>query len=235
MNIVLLQPADWQTADQVRLNDRRAVHLCQVLNVQPGDEIRVGMVNGNAGTGKVLAREGTSVLLDVSLSRAPGPRHPFELVVALPRPKMLRRVLRTAAEFGVQKLHLLNSYRVEKSYWQSPLLTQEKLEDAFLAGMERAGDTQMPLIELHPRYRPFVEDVLPELCMQRRCLIAHPGDYPSLGDATDPAVVMIGPEGGFIPFEIDLAASNGAEPVSIGSRTLSVDTAVTASLAIAAT
>ena len=41
---------------------------------------------------------------------------------------------------------------------------------------------------------------------------------------------MLGPEGGFVPFEVDLAQSVGALPVNLGARTLSVDTAVAAAL-----
>ena len=42
---------------------------------------------------------------------------------------------------------------------------------------------------------------------------------------------MVGPEGGFVPFELDLAQRVIARPVHLGSRTLSVDTALTSALA----
>ena len=108
---------------------------------------------------------------------------------------MLRRVLRTVAEFGVANLHLINTARVEKSYWQSPLLAPAKLEDALLAGMERASDTVMPLVHQHKLFRPFVEDQLSVLCAGRPCWIAQMGSAESLRD-TPPgqAVVMVGPE-----------------------------------------
>ena len=46
-----------------------------------------------------------------------------------------------------------------------------------------------------------------------------------------PSIVIIGPEGGFVPFEIELAISTIAQPIHLGGRTLSVDTAVTTVLA----
>jgi RsmE family RNA methyltransferase len=145
---------------------------------------------------------------------------------------MLRRVLRTCAEFGVADVHLIHSRRVEKSFWQSPLLTPAKLREALQAGLERSGDTVLPQVTLHHRFRPFVEDQLQTLADGRSIYIAHPGDYPQLGhDSQGEAVVMIGPEGGFIPFEIDLAGAQGVAPRAMGSRILSVDTAVTAALA----
>jgi RsmE family RNA methyltransferase len=231
VNVVLLHSADWTENDRVTLTDRRADHLRKVLTVQSGDSVRVGVINGDLGVGVVQRVDASAVELQVALTHAPGPRHRFDLVLALPRPKMLRRVLRTAAEFGVAQVHLINSYRVQKSYWQSPLLAIERLEEAFQAGLERAGDTLMPEVKLHHRFRPFIEDVLPALIAERDCLIAHPGDAPSLATARKPAVVIIGPEGGFIPFELELATNNGARQVTLGDRILSVDTAVAAALA----
>lgn len=234
MNIVLLHPEDWTSTSQVRLTGHRAEHLRRILGVSPGDQVRVGLVNGDAGIGTVVTQDTDAVTLEVILTAPAGERHPFDLVVALPRPKMLRRVLRTVAEFGVANLHLIHSYRVEKSYWQSPLVSQPRIEAALLAGMERSADTRMPSVHLHHRFRPFIEDVLPEIAEGRRCVIAHPGSTMPLKGISGPGVVLIGPEGGFIPFELELASANGAEPVSIGERILSVDTAVTAALALGA-
>jgi RsmE family RNA methyltransferase len=46
-----------------------------------------------------------------------------------------------------------------------------------------------------------------------------------------PAVVIIGPEGGFVPFEIELAEAVIAQRVGLGERILSVDTALITVLA----
>jgi RsmE family RNA methyltransferase len=46
---------------------------------------------------------------------------------------------------------------------------------------------------------------------------------------------MIGPEGGFVPFEIQLAEAVSARRVCLGPRTLSVDTALVTVLAQAST
>ena len=180
----------------------------------------------------IEAVEASGVRLTVQLSEPPPPRHRFDLVLALPRPKMLRRILRQCAEFGVSELHLINSARVEKSYWQSPLLQPARLEEALLAGLERSRDTLAPAVHLHKRFRPFVEDQLPVLCAGRPCWIADMGAPMSLAQAPPvPAVVMIGPEGGFVPFEVELAESVLAQRVGLGERILSVDTALITVLA----
>jgi len=232
MNIVLLRAADWIDAHSVLLNDRRAVHLREVLRASVGDVIRVGRLGGVCGEGVVEAIGPEQVQLRVSLGQAPPPRHRFDVVLALPRPKMLRRILRTVAEFGVSHLHLINTARVEKSYWQSPLLRPERVEEALIAGLERSRDTIAPQVHLHRRFRPFMEDQLQDLCAGRPCWITDLGAPRALGQMPAvPAVVMIGPEGGFVPFELELAQAVQAQRVHLGERILSVDTALPAVLA----
>ena len=233
MNLILLRADDAWTGDRlVRLTDRRADHIRAVLRAQVGDALRVGLLSGNQGRAEVQSIDAAGVVLSVQLSDPPPLRHRFDVVLALPRPKMLRRILRTVAEFGVGHLYLINSARVDKSYWQSPLLADHKLDEALLAGMERSRDTIRPEVHCHQRFRPFVEDQLPLNSAGRPCWIADHGAPLALGNTPPgPALVMIGSEGGFVPFEIELACAMGAQRVHLGERILSVDTAVPSALA----
>ena len=236
MNLLLLRQGDWIDADRVLLRDRRAGHIRTVLQAEVGDSLRVGLLGGLCGQGLVEAVEPDGVRLRVVLTDPPPPRHRFDIVLALPRPKTLRRILRQCAEFGIANLHLLHSARVEKSYWQSPLLQPAALEEALLAGLERSRDTIAPRVHLHRRFRPFVEDQLSGICAGRPCWLAHMDAPLALAEAPPvPAVVMIGPEGGFVPFEIQLAEAVSARRVCLGPRTLSVDTALVTVLAQAST
>ena len=236
MNIILLSSGDhWLAEDVVRLVGRRADHIRQQLKAVLGQNVRVGLMGGPQGTAEITALDADAVVLSVALDQPPPPRHRFDVVLALPRPKMLRRIFRTAAEFGVGQLHLINSARVEKSFWQTPLLKPAKVAEALQAGMERARDTIAPQVHLHQRFRPFVEDELSALCAGRPCWITDQGAPLALASApAGHAVVMVGPEGGFVPFEIELACSVVAQRVHLGERTLSVDTAFTATLALGA-
>ena len=232
MNIILLEKTDWSDNDHVVLRDHRLNHLRAVLKAETGTTLKVGLVNGDAGTGQVVRINDNEACLCVTLGQPPPPRHPSDLVLALPRPKMLRRVFRTVAEMGVSALHLIHSARVEKSYWQSPLLQPERVDAALRAGLERSGDTRLPTVHVYSRFRPFVEDQLPLLIRDRKCWIAHPGATDSLAHQSGGGIIMLGPEGGFVPFEVELARVQGAHPVHLGPRILSVDTAVPASLSL---
>ena len=232
MNILLFHAEELGTDSELRLEDYRARHLISVIGVEVGQSLRVGQIGGQMGQGEVLACGNDSVRLRVTLSESPIPRHRLSLILALPRPKMLRRIFRTSAEFGVRDIHLIHSYRVEKSFWQSPLLQPAKVHDALIQGLERSGDTLLPRVTTHQRFKPFIEDVLPSIAAQNSLLIAHPApDAQALSSHTEKGFVMIGPEGGFIPYELEKAMEAGAEMVTLAPRILSVDTAVCTALA----
>ena len=230
MNIILLAPEDWLDESTVCLDDRRHEHSRGVLKAEIDDALRVGLLGGLRGSGTVIKLSDERTHLQVDLVDPPLPRHPCDLILALPRPKMLRRVLRTAAEMGVAHLYLINSARVEKSYWQSPLLQPDRIKAGLTAGLERAGDTALPQVHLHTRFKPFIEDQLPGLIESNACWIAHPGAREALATQSGVGLIMLGPEGGLVPYEVELAQSMGAQPVRLSDRILSVDTAVTAAL-----
>ena len=154
------------------------------------------------------------------------------MVLALPRPKMLRRVLQTVAAMGVPKVVLVNSYREEKSFWQTPFLEPEAIREQLILGLEQARDTVLPEIVIEKRFKPFVEDRLPAISEGTLGLVGHPGNYPACPRGLEePVTLAIGPEGGWIPYENDLLVNAGLQPVQLGARILRVETAVTALLA----
>jgi len=228
---MLFTAADRLDDQRIRVTGRRLQHLRQVLGVAVGDKLRVGELNGKAGHGRILDISNQRATLSIDLGEAPPAKLPLCLVLALPRPKMLRRIIRSVAELGVAELHLIHSYRVEKSYWQTPVLKEEVLHDYLLQGLEQSRDTVLPLVNFHRRFKPFAEDTLPTLTSARHSLLAHPGDYPRCPrDQQEDTLLVIGPEGGFIPFEVEKLEQAGCQPVSLGPRILRVETALTALL-----
>ncbi|MEL0313756.1 MAG: 16S rRNA (uracil(1498)-N(3))-methyltransferase [Halieaceae bacterium] len=228
MNIVLLSDDEVDDQGGATLEGRRFNHLSRVLKVVPNQKIRVGIIDGGRGTAIVSEINDQHVRLQIDIREPPLPAHPVIPIIALPRPKMLRRIFRQCAEFGVEEIHLINSYRVEKSFWQTPLLRPEKIRSALLEGLERSGATKLPRVHLHQRFKPFVEDEFGALRGSKHAWIAHPSSALTLPtDITEPSLICIGPEGGFIPFEVELLATQGAQTAHLGTRILSVDTAVT--------
>ena len=232
MNLLLLEEADFISADRVILCDRRLKHMQEVHRSQVGDSLRVGRLGGLLGSAEVLRLEDREAELSVSFDRKPPAKLPLTLVLALPRPKMLRRVFQTVATMGVPKVILVNSYRVEKSFWQTPFLEPAAIREQLILGLEQARDSVLPEIVIEKRFKPFVEDRLPAIVDGTLGLVGHPGDFPACPRAVDtPVTLAIGPEGGWIPYEIELLRASGLNPVQLGDRILRVETAVTALLA----
>lgn len=232
MNLILLEKSDFFSADRVRLTGRRLQHILTVHRAEIGEQLRVGLLGGKMGSGRICQIDAEAVELQVELSQPPPPPLPVTLLLALPRPKMLKRVLQTVSSLGVKQIYLINSYRVEKSFWGSPLLETEKLREQLLLGLEQARDTILPQIHLRQRFKPFVEDELPELCRGTTALVAHPVAAQSDPFFPNQAVTLaIGPEGGFIPYEIEKLEEAGFSAFSLGERILRVETAVPVLLA----
>ena len=230
MNLILLFKEDFSVEnDHVRLSGRRHKHIHDILKADVGDELCVGLENSRIGRGRVLAIDDETVDLDITLEKDPPLPLPLTLVLALPRPLVLRRVLIHATVFGVKKIILLHTKRVQKSYWQSPALSEEKIKEQFILGLEQAKDTIMPEIQSYKKFKPFVEDVLPGMVEGCRAFIAHPeGDAASPVKGDSPVILVIGPGGGFLPSEVEHFEKSGCKTVSFGERIMNVETAVIA-------
>lgn len=234
MNLILLAPEDLDDSHLARVRDpRRLRHLKEVHRASPGDELTLGVLGGGIGRGRLLSLDGEEARFAVeALDQAPPPPLDIELVLALPRPRMLARSLEHVTALGVKRLTLLHTRRVEKSYWQSPELRPEKIHEHLILGLEQARDTRLPEIELVTRFKPFVEDVLPQRLAGRRGLVAHPGMAQACPRGlAEPALLVVGPEGGLIPYEVEQLLAAGCEGVHLGERILRVETAVVALLA----
>ncbi len=232
MNLLLLEDGDFIAPDRVRLQGRRLQHLREVHRAECGDSLRVGRLGGLMGRGELLSLDATQAELQISLDTPPPAKLPLTMLLAVPRPKMLKRVLQTVSAMGVARLVLLNSYRVEKSFWQTPFLEPAAIREQLILGLEQARDTVLPEVTLEKRFKPFVEDRLPALAEGTLGLTGHPGEYPACPRAVEgPVTLAIGPEGGWIPYEVELLRVAGLQPVQLGERILRVETAVPALLA----
>ena len=233
MNLILLEPHDVAQPGQAVLRDsRRLTHLRDVHRAQLGDKLTVGHTDGRIGKAELTALEADHARLTwESLSELPPPALPVHLVLALPRPRMLARTLEHVTALGVKRITLLHTKRVEKSYWQSPELRPDKIHQHLVLGLEQARDTMMPSVTQVKGFRAFLSDHLPTLLAERRGLVAHPGmANPCPRGISDDTVLFIGPEGGFIDWEVEQLLDAGCQGMHLGPRILRVETAVTALL-----
>jgi len=240
MNIILIDSEEIREDGLVVLNDRRSEHIIKVLRRKCGDRVKIGVVNGSLGSGLIRAIEPVNksgqVVLDVSLD-GPLPEIPcVDLILAIHRPIMLKRVLVQAVSLGVGRIFLINANKVEKSYFDASLFKGDNIRNQLLLGLEQAIDTKIPEVSIHKRFRPFVEDLLPEIIDNYSFkFIAHPAASGFLYESSPSpfqgrGLLAIGPESGWVNFELEKFQEMGLEPVTLGPRILRVDTAVPALL-----
>lgn len=234
MNLLLLFEEDRVGGDVFRIGGARAEHVRNVLGAATGDELVVGLHEGPIGRGRV---EKTEPELTIACDlREPAPARPLvDVVVAIPRPKSLVRLLREVTTLGADRIVLFRSWRVEKSYLDAPILSAERYRPIVLDGMSQAMTTREPQVTIEPLFKPFVEDRLGPMSEGTLRLLAHPRAVRSTAELSiapsDRITVVIGPEGGLIPYEIESLERAGFLPISMGARILRVETAAVALLA----
>lgn len=230
MNLLLLETQDFINETQARLQGRRLEHLQKVLKSKPSDTLTTGILNGNMGKSELIQINDHEAIVEIKtpLDKKPPAALPVTLIIALPRPKMIKRILQTCATMGVKRIIFMNSYRVEKSYWQTPLLKEEAVKEQLILGLEQAKDTVLPTVELKKRFKPFVEDELPEISKKTKKLIAHPNsNMPTCPTVIKETVTLIiGSEGGLIDYEVNKLMDLGFECVDLGKRILRTETAI---------
>ena len=228
MNLLILKAGDISN-NVAHVTGRQLDHVFDIHNAKKGDTINVGLLNGPMGIGKILTIDNSKMSLALTLDLSPPKPLPLTMILALPRPKMLRRILQTISAMGVKELYLVNSNRVEKSYWQSPFLSPKSIEEQLLLGLEQAKDTTLPNVHLRKLFKPFVEDELLKIAKDSLALVAHTStDNSCPVDCAVSVTLAIGPEGGFIPYEIDLLKKHNFKATHVGERVLRVENAIPA-------
>jgi 16S rRNA (uracil1498-N3)-methyltransferase len=230
VNLLLLEPGELRADGTARVGGRRARHVQEVLRLSAGDALQAGVVGGRMGTARVLSVGPDELVLAPVLDVEPPAPAPVSLLLALPRPKILRKVLAAVASMGVKRLVLVGSFKVEKSYWSTPLLAPDALRAELVAGLEQGRDTVLPDVTARRLFKPFLEDELDALLPEPVRLLAHPTEAGPL-EAIAPtpgarAALAIGPEGGWTEYEAARLREKGFRPFSLGARVLRVDTAV---------
>ena len=240
MNLILVEPSAVGGDGTVRLSAAQSAHVLDVLKAAQGSVVRVGVIDGATGLGAIASVTGRCVELRCEFETIPE-RPRVDLLLALPRPKVLRRLWSHVAALGVGQVILTNAEKVERDYFGNHLLHEDVYRPLLIEGLQQARDTRLPRVSIHRRFRVLVEDHLDGLCPDARRIVAHPV-APRTGGAsvaaalagigTGRVLLAVGPEGGWNDFELALLESRGFARVGMGPRTLSTTTACIALLAL---
>src|SRR3954447_8619545 len=240
MNLVILERSEVSWPEGfVSLTGSRAAHVLHVLKAVLGAEVRVGLLDGPRGVASITRVGDRAVDLRCAFENEVPPRPRVDLLLALPRPKVLRRLWAQVAALGVGRVMLTNAWRVEPDYFGAHILSPENYRPLLIEGLQQARDTRLPEVSVHKRFRILIEDELERLFPGSLRLVANPSAGPTSSirevvsrHPAERVLVAIGPEGGWNPFEVQLLEAHGFQSISMGPRTLRSDTACVALLAI---
>jgi 16S rRNA (uracil1498-N3)-methyltransferase len=236
MNLILLEPSEVAGA-AVTLRDHRARHARDVLKATPGATIRIGIINGRTGVGTVTRTNEQIIEMDCEFDEMP-PVPRLDLLLALPRPKVMRRLWAQLSALGVGRIILTNAERVERNYFDTHLLAPDVYRPLLIEGLQQARDTRLPIVTIHRQFRVLIEDELDAMAGDAVRVVADPHGRAPIRDVVtsaraDRVLLAVGPEGGWNEFELSLLAGRGFRSASMGPRTLRTDTACIALLALA--
>jgi 16S rRNA (uracil1498-N3)-methyltransferase len=236
VNLILFDAQDIRADTTVEATGVQARHLVCVLKVTQGQQVRIGVVDGPLGVGTVTSVGDGRVTMDCSFETTPPDRPRVDLLLAVPRPKVMRRLWAQLSALGVGQIILTNASKVERDYFDTHLLEPEGYRPLLLEGLQQARDTRVPIVSIHKQFRKLIEADLDALFPQGRRIVAHPDGQGSiadtLGSSTERVLLAVGPEGGWNDFEISLLRTHGFTPVTMGPRTLTTTTACIALLTL---
>lgn len=238
MNLILLEPDEVDAAGDATLSDERARHALAVLHAAPGHSMRIGLVDGPTGTGTVTAVTPRALTMHCAFDVATPPRPRVDLLLALPRPKVVRRLWPQLSALGVGRIILTNAERVERHYFDTHILEPEHYRPWLIDGLQQARDTRLPIVSIHRQFKVLIEDQLDTMVDDGVRVVADPSASATLdsvvgsNDASR-LLLAVGPEGGWNASELDLLAAKGFRTIGMGPRTLRSDTACVALITLA--
>ena len=220
----------------------RAEHVMNVLHGEVGQVLKTGEIGGFIGTGVItgITRPPSSVSspeITVACSHDKRSLRPWvDLILAPPRPRVMKRLLPQLATMGVGRIFLVGAKKVEKDFWGATLLKPENYRPLLIDGLMQAGTSILPTLETRRNFRKFVKEELDTLWPEAKRIVAHPYDGNRTIEQPERSnnraiLLAVGPEGGWTDEEVTLLGEHGFARYSLGSRILRTDTATIALLA----
>ena len=256
MNRILFEP-DEIVDGVATVGGVRAEHILGVLHGEVGQPLKTGVIGGLVGTSEIAAVSAPGERPRVSVRvchDTPAPAPWIDLVLAPPRPRVMKRLLPQLAALGVGRIVLVGARKVEKDFWGATLLKEEIYRPLLVEGLMQCGATVLPELLVRRNFRRFLDEELnmlfpnsdrivahPYATPNKPCPAKHPSSAPNtsvplclcVNPGTKPRPLLaIGPEGGWTDNEVELLEAHGFRRFSLGPRIRRTDTAAIALIAV---
>ena len=236
MNIILFSNNDkyYSSIFSFHKNDERYSHIKNVLHLKEGDVFKCGLINGKVGKGIVEEINEAKLLFSFIEMTEPQALYPINLIIGIPRPIQLKRLLKDVATIGVSSIHLVGTMLGEKSYLDSTLIEKEKTEKYLLEGASQAGNTLLPICTIYSSIYQFFEKVKIKKEAEK---IIFDINYKNVPSASSNDIInheniwlSFGSERGWSEKERNIFYKEGFKFITLGNRILRTETACIAGL-----
>jgi len=237
MQRILVPPGTLHAGDVV-IRDPGEVHHCvRVRRVQPGDEVECFDGQGRSGRGRVVRAGAREVVVSVAEVRdGAQPAGGLHVAASLIRPSRFDWMIEKLTELGTARITPLVTERttIRPGRYEATGRLARWRRLAAEAAKQCGGDT-VPVIDAPEAFDTFLKGLpaparvlIPTLAVDAPPLRTAAAGLAGAGMLT----VLIGPEGDFTAGEVAAAQARGAQPVSLGRRTLRSETAAIAAAAV---
>jgi 16S rRNA (uracil1498-N3)-methyltransferase len=179
----------------------------RVLRLRGGDHLVLLTGDGRESRCRL---EGGSCVVEERRAVSAEPAHRLTVVQALLKGDGLEEVIQQGTELGVAAFRLVVSDRCIARD-----LSPRKLERLRVIARESAEQSERGIVPVVSAPEP-----LDAAFAHGAALLAERSDGARLRDLAPPKTVIIGPEGGFSPAEVDAAVRGGVDLAGLGPRIL---------------
>ncbi|MCP4914265.1 MAG: 16S rRNA (uracil(1498)-N(3))-methyltransferase [Oligoflexia bacterium] len=229
MNRIILLPAEQLESDhssmQFKIERKEDIaHIQNHLKAKVGDELKVTVINHGVGLAKISAMNLESITFEVT-SLSKNKELPLHIISGLSRPPTMKKVIEHGISLGVKKITFFQAQLSEKSYADSKIFEEEKLQELILAGLAQEARTHtLPVVEVVSSLKDLDFKKSPT-----KLLLSLDDKAPLLTTALnfdEEICIAIGPERGWTQSEEEFLINDGFQPTKISTNVLRVEIAL---------
>ena len=228
MNFLLLQHSEVSHDKQsAQVTGARLAYVRERHVLTLGASVPAAVVGGDRGVAQLLTLTEQSAEWQLKLSEAaPSPLR-LRLVVGICRPHTIVKVLQLASTCGLERVDFIRCERAEKSYLNAHVLNAENIHHELWLGLEQSGFVHFPEVRVHTQFLKGLEQIQDP---KARCLLAdtktvRTSNKEKLFSQNEITQIFVGPESGWSDFERQKILALPAQPFSLSSGILRVETA----------
>lgn len=206
------------------LGEEESLHCARVLRKRVGDEIHLVDGHGKIFVGNIISLNKKKVEVQLNRVVVEEQKMPFSVNIAIAPTKNIGRIewfLEKSTEVGLDSV-----YFIETEHSERRKVRLDRLQKIVLSAMKQSKRTFLPQLNDLQKLESFLKTA-PDFDQKFVAWCVEGTDNLLKNNINSNAsiMVLIGPEGGFSPDEVELCKQYGYEPISLGKSRLRTETA----------